>query len=113
VECGQPTYKISQRVVELGVRHLGEGVKQIFKGHYKRRSLYLHAGHVRSSQPIKSHLVPQLDPNGIEGCAMPSMVGAPTNLMEFARFVIRKEMLSTQKPAQAGEGLFPNTRSFW
>jgi hypothetical protein len=100
VECGQQTYKISQRVVELGIRHLGPGVKRIFRDHYKRRSLYLHEGHVRSSQPIQSHTIPQLDPNGVEGCAMPSLVGRPANLMEFSSFVIRREMLLNTEAAQ-------------
>ena len=100
-ECGQPTYRISQRVVELGIRHLGPGVKRIFEDHYKRRSLYLHEGQVRSSQPMQSHIIPQLDPNGIEGCAMPSLVGMPMNLMEFSSFVIRREMLLNSEAAQA------------
>lgn len=90
--CGQPKYKISQRVVDLGKKHLGPGVERIFKESYNRRSKYLHAGKVVASQPVTSHLIPQLDANGIEGCAMPSMTGSPKNLMEFTSFVIRQEI---------------------
>ncbi len=90
--CGQPMYKISKRVTELGVRHLGPGVKWVFDSHYKRRSGYLHRGERRATQPMLGHSIPLLDPNGIEGCAMPRPIGQPTNLMEFTSFVIRGEM---------------------
>ncbi|NKK95771.1 hypothetical protein GFL95_31965 [Rhizobium leguminosarum bv. viciae] len=106
--CSQPTYKISQRVVDLGRKHLGQGVERIFKESYQRRSKYLHAGKVVASQPVTSHFIPQLDPDGIEGCAMPSAAGNPKNLMEFTSFVIRREMLfsdqSVHGHAVAGSG---------
>lgn len=100
-KCGQATYKISQRVVELGIRHLGAAVERFFKDYYNRRSRYLHTGHVRSSQPMQGQLVPQLDPSGIGGCAMPSLVGRPMNLMEFSSFIIRKEIILSAEAAQA------------
>lgn len=92
-KCGQQTYRILQRVVDLAVRHLGSGVERFFKDHYGRRSTYLHSGRVCSSQPLHCQIIPQLDPSGIEGCAMPSRTDLPVNLMEFASFVIRQEML--------------------
>ncbi|MHC2528818.1 hypothetical protein ACVIEM_005965 [Rhizobium leguminosarum] len=103
--CSQPTYKISQRVVDLGKKHLGPGVERIFKESYQRRSKYLHAGKVVASQPVTSHFIPQLDPDGIEGCAMPSAAGNPKNLMEFTSFVIRREMLFNDQSlhSQSGE----------
>lgn len=90
--CSQPQHRISQRVVDLGRRHLGPGVERMFKESYQRRSKYLHAGKVVASQPVTAHFIPQLDPDGIEGCAMPS-AGNPKNMMEFTSFVIRREML--------------------
>jgi hypothetical protein len=98
-KCGQPTYKISRRVVELGIRHLGPGVERLFKDHYGRRSQYLHEGRARSSEPMQSQIIPQLDPKGIEGCTMPSLAGVPKNLMEFSSFVIRREMLPSPNTA--------------
>lgn len=91
--CGQPIYKISKRVVDLAVSHLGEGLERIFKDQYAKRSQYLHAGVVRSSQPLPRRIIPQLDPNAPEGCAMPWPTGGPDNLLEYASFVIRREML--------------------
>lgn len=101
--CRQPQYKISQRVVDLGRKHLGPGVERIFKESYQRRSKYLHAGKVVASQPVISHFIPQLDPDGIEGCAMPS-AGNPKNLMEFTSFVIRREMLLNDQSVHSQAG---------
>jgi hypothetical protein len=67
-------------------------VERMFKESYQRRSKYLHAGKIVASQPVTAHFIPQLDPDGIEGCAMPS-AGNPKNMMEFTSFVIRREML--------------------
>jgi hypothetical protein len=91
-ECGQEKYKISRRIVDLGVRHLGPHVEKLFRDYYDRRSKYLHAGRLISFQPMVDNIIPQLDPQGIEGCAMPSAVGIPMNLMEFSGFIIRREM---------------------
>ncbi|MDX1047103.1 hypothetical protein GOL40_28065 [Sinorhizobium medicae] len=101
--CSQPQYKISRRVVDLGKKHLGSGVERIFKESYQRRSKYLHAGKVVASQPVISHFIPQLDPDGIEGCAMPS-AGNPRNLMEFTSFVIRREMLFNDQSVHSHAG---------
>lgn len=95
--CGQPIHKISSRVVELGIRHLGEGVGRILKESYQKRSKYLHVGQLNASQPLVSKAIPQLEPSGIEGCAMPMTVGAPLNLMEFASFIIRSEIRDKEK----------------
>ncbi|WP_425418686.1 hypothetical protein [Oricola indica] len=92
-KCSQPVYKISRRVVDLGIRHLGPNVERIFKDHYQLRSMYLHRGEVRSSRPISPHFIPLLDPDGVEGCAMPAVTNQPLNLMEFTGFVIRAELL--------------------
>ena len=92
-QCGQQAYRITQRLVDLAVGHLGSGVERVFKDHYNRRSKYLHLGRARSSQPMHYQIIPQLDPNGIEGCAMPSCLDRPVNLAEFSSFIIRKEML--------------------
>jgi hypothetical protein len=90
--CGQSIYKISKRVAELGVRHLGPGAKWVFDDHYRRRSRYLHTGKLHATQPFAGHAIPQLDPDGIEGCAMPRLVVQPINLMEFTSFIIRAEI---------------------
>lgn len=95
-KCSQPVYKISKRVVDLGIRHLGPGVERTFKDHYQLRSMYLHKGQVRSSRPMTSNLIPLLDPSGVEGCAMPAVTSQPLNLMEFTSFVIRAEMLEAK-----------------
>lgn len=59
--CGQLTYRISQRVIDAAVRHLGPGVARFFKDYYSRRSKYLHTGSVRYRQPSTGNLIPQLD----------------------------------------------------
>ena len=91
-ECGQPQYKISQRIADLGEKYLGEAVKKIFKQSYSRRSSYLHAGKAVGSQPFLRHIIPQLDPEGIEGCAAPTAIITIKNLLEFTSFIIRKEI---------------------
>lgn len=101
--CSQPQHKISQRVVDLGRRHLGPSVEGMFKESYQRRSKYLHAGKIVASQPVTAHFIPQLDPDGIEGCAMPS-AGHPKNMMEFTSFVIRREMLFNDQSVHGHAG---------
>jgi len=90
--CGQPLYKISKRVSELGVSHLGEGARWVFDNHYRRRSRYLHSGALHYPQPGYGYAIPQLDPEAPEGSAMPRSIGFPKNLMEFTSFIIRAEM---------------------
>ena len=92
--CGQPIYKLSQRVVDVAIRHLGPGVERIFRDHYGRRSQFLHAGVLSASQPQTGALVPQLDPEAPEGCAMPRLIAQPINLIEFTSFLLRKEMMA-------------------
>lgn len=100
-ECNQKIYKISKRVVDLGVRHLGPGVERIFNENYQLRSMYLHKGAVRSSRPNSSHFIPLLDPDGVEGCAMPAVSSGPYNLLEFTSFVIRAEILAGKLGVQS------------
>jgi hypothetical protein len=90
--CGQPTHKISSRVVELGKRYMGDGVTRLLKESYQRRSKYLHVGQLSAAQPLVAKAIPQLDPSATEGCAMPITVGTPNNLMEFVSFIIRSEI---------------------
>jgi hypothetical protein len=91
-ECGQAVYKISQRVLDLGVKHLGEGSAWLFKRHYAFRSKYLHSGRMVSTQPITGYSIPQLDPDAPEGCAISVGAGHPHNLIEFVSYVIRGEI---------------------
>lgn len=95
--CGQPVYKLSQRVVDLAIRHLGPDVERQFRDHYGRRSQFLHAGILSASQPQTGVLIPQLDPEAPEGCAMPRMIAQPINLIEFTSFLLRKEMGASAK----------------
>ena len=91
-ECGQPVYKISQRVVDLGRRHLGDSAALLFRRHYALRSRYLHLGRMLGVQPMTGQSIPQLDPDSPEGCAMPVWISRPHNLIEFVSFVIRGEI---------------------
>jgi hypothetical protein len=91
-ECGQVVYKISQRVIDLGVQHLGKNSAWLFKRHYAFRSKYLHSGRMVGTQPITGYSIPQLDPDAPEGCAMPLGAGQPYNLIEFVSYVIRGEI---------------------
>lgn len=89
--CGQPIYKISQRVIDLAVRHLGLGVERIFRDHYGARSRFLHMGALSASQPYTGALIPQLDPDAPQDSAMPRVVSQPINLIEFTSFLLRQE----------------------
>lgn len=88
--CSQPVYKISQRVVDLSQHYMGDAVAKIIKHAYERRSKFLHVGHVVASQPRTHYLIPQLDPSGVEGCAMPEGSGNINNILEFTSFALRK-----------------------
>ncbi|WP_438346847.1 hypothetical protein [Methylorubrum populi] len=91
-ECGQPIYRISKRVVDFGVGHLGAGAERILKASYAKRSRYLHTGGSDAAQPFTSRAIPMLDPSAPEGCAMPETIEYPINLMEFTSFAIRAEV---------------------
>jgi hypothetical protein len=91
-QCGQAVYKILQRVLDLGVKHLGEDSAWLFKRHYVFRSRYLHSGRMVGTQPVTGHSIPQLDPDAPEGCAMPVGAGHSYNLIEFVSYVIRREI---------------------
>lgn len=93
--CGQQQHRISHRIKELGLKHLGEGVEQIFKNSYSRRSQYLHAGKRISRMPFLSHTLPQLDPSGVQGCETHEASNGPYNLKEFTSYVLRKEIERT------------------
>jgi hypothetical protein len=90
-ECGQAVYKISQRVLDLGVKHLGEGSAWLFKRHYPFRSKYIHSGRMVGTQP-HTFIIPQLDPDAPEGRAMRVDAGHPYNLIEFVSYVIPGEI---------------------
>jgi hypothetical protein len=90
-ECGQPVYKISERVVYLGIQHLGDAAAQLFKRHYSSRSRYLHSGRMVGLQPKIGQSVPQLDPEAAQGCALDAW-SRPHNLLEFVSFVMRGEI---------------------
>lgn len=90
--CRQPKFSISQRVSEVAGKHLGEHIAKIFKQYYSNRSKFLHTGHVRASLPMTSHVFPQLDPSGVEGCSVPLPFGCPKNLLEFTSFILRREI---------------------
>lgn len=96
-ECGQPIYRISKRVVDFGVGHLGEGAEHILKSSYSKRSRYLHAGSSDFAQPMTAKTIPLLDPSAPEGCAMPELIEYPLNLMEFTSFSIRAEVRNYMK----------------
>jgi len=95
--CGQPIHAISKRVVALGVKHLGPDAERFFKEYYSRRSKFLHTGAVIHSMPLMRSSQPILDPHAPEGCAMPSVVGRPTNLLEFTGFMLRRLSLANSK----------------
>ena len=88
--CGQPMYSISKRIVDLGVQHLGDGAERLFKEYYNRRSKFLHTGGVIHSLPLLRSSQPLLDPNAPEGCAMPSIVARPRNLLGFTGLILRR-----------------------
>jgi hypothetical protein len=93
-QCGQARHKISARVRELGLKHLGSIGKDLFGEQYQDRSGFLHAGEVSGSYPAQDGSCPQLDPKSETGCAMPTSQLEAFNLREFCSFVLRKETRS-------------------
>ena len=93
-QCGQARHKISARVRELGLKHLGSFGKDLFGEEYQDRSGFLHAGEVSSSYPVQDGSCPQLDPKSETGCAKPTSQLEAFNLREFCSFVLRNETRS-------------------
>ena len=95
--CGQPIHSINQRIVALAVEHLGPNVESFFKRHYSRRSKFLHTGAIVHSLPLLRSSQPILDPHAPEGCAMPSDVARPRNLLEFTGFIMRRFSVASRE----------------
>lgn len=88
--CGQAQYSISQRINDLVDSHIGGGIPRIVKQAYGSRSLYLHTGQTKISRKATEHIIPQLDRDGIEGCAA-MQNGVQTNvLMESTSYIFRR-----------------------
>lgn len=90
-QCGQPRHRISTRVRELGLKYLGQFGRDFFREQYQDRSGFLHTGRVAGRYPIQDGSCPQLDPDSVTGCAIPSSQLEAFNLREFCSFVLRKE----------------------
>ena len=87
--CGQPQYKISQRVADLLTRHGGEQLGKLSEEYYAQRSQYLHEGSMLGTSNYVGTSIPQLDPSSPTGCAVQS-VSPSLNLKEYAGFCLRK-----------------------
>jgi hypothetical protein len=87
--CGQPQYKISQRVVDLMTRCGGPHLGRIGKEYYGRRSKYLHEGLTLSSADYAGGSIPQLDPSSPTGCRSQVVTPCP-NLKEYAGLCLRR-----------------------
>ncbi|WP_157628401.1 hypothetical protein [Rhizobium leguminosarum] len=87
--CGQPVYKISKRVAQLGRTHLGEYVEAFLKDKYGLRSKFLHAGKLSTVHPTTRNSLPLLDPSSSSGCVLPHAFSHAHNLLEYSGFILR------------------------
>lgn len=103
-ECGQPRYKISQRVTDLMNNFGGEHLAKIAKAYYSQRSQYLHEGAMLSPSNYTGMSIPQLDPSSPTGCL--AQVASPDpNLRNYVGFCLRKAL----KGVVAGSGHFDSS----
>lgn len=86
--CGQPQYKISQRVTQLVRRYAGEHVARIVKEYYGQRSKYLHDGRMIAASDYVGSSIPQLDPSSSSGCKV-QVSGPDPSLCDFVGLCLR------------------------
>jgi hypothetical protein len=88
-QCGQPRYRISQRVTDLMTKHGGPKLGQLAKAYYSDRSKYLHEGIMLSDSSYAGVSIPLLDPSGPTGCRTQTASPSP-NLQEYTGFCMRR-----------------------
>ncbi|PFH83596.1 hypothetical protein [Bacillus sp. AFS088145] len=87
--CGQPKFKIKQRVKEIVTKYINENIAKQMSDFYDERSFYLHKGKMLTNHIPTKNSIPLLDKNDSRGCIHP--VGVPlTNIMELTSFCLRK-----------------------
>lgn len=88
-ECGQPRYKISERVRTLAGEMAGESVQRYMGGYYPSRSKFLHEGFLLSREDYVGTSMPRLDPSSPTGCV--TQIASPDlNLREYTGQILRK-----------------------
>ncbi len=98
-ECGQPVYKIRQRVSDLASAHLADHIVKFIKSYYDRRSKYLHAGILLSNQDYAGTILPQLDAASPTGCVDSLAPSSIMNLQEFTSYCLRQVLKSLVRAA--------------
>lgn len=88
--CGQPTYKISQRVTDLVAKFLPSHIVKFFKEYYGKRSKYLHEGIILRDQSFYhfGKNIPQLNKDSEYGCEVPNQLSV-INLWEYTSYCLR------------------------
>lgn len=88
--CGQPTFKISERVGRLAEELYKEPyMKKHFKEYYSNRSKYLHLGVRLTTQSYTGVSIPQLNVNDPSGCEIQSIPHS-INMREYVSYCLRK-----------------------
>ncbi|AZV60313.1 hypothetical protein [Peribacillus frigoritolerans] len=86
--CGQPKFKIKQRVKEFVTKHLNENISRHLADYYDKRSFYLHRGSMLTNDMPTVSTIPLLDKNDKTGCVT---AGIPLiNLREYTSYCLRK-----------------------
>jgi hypothetical protein len=88
--CGQPRYKISDRVTQYVHQRLGPVCSDLMKQAYRIRSSYLHAGRRISGRAFFGRRIPQLDPCARNGVVATVSSFPLRNLREFTSFCLRR-----------------------
>ncbi len=89
--CGQPIYKIRQRVLDL-VKRFAEPYKPLVDQFYSQRSKYLHEGILSSEANYVGVSIPLLDSASLSGCKMQASI-PPYVLSDMVGFVLRHSYL--------------------
>lgn len=87
--CGQPRFKIKQRVKEFVTEHLNEHIAKLLSDCYDKRSFYLHRGSSLTHDMPTHSLVPLLDKKDSSGCVTHDKVSL-INLREYTSYCLRK-----------------------
>ena len=92
VACGQPMYKISERVGNYAeIMSSSSNFKSMFKQYYSNRSKYLHLGLQMTTQSYTGISLPQLNNDDPSGCEAQSLM-PNINLREFVSYLLRKQL---------------------
>ena len=98
--CGQVIHKISKRVYDIALKHLGTYPASMVKRFYEHRSKFLHEGMLSERAPRMSKTTPQLNPADPSGCSRSRPFYTSNNLVEFTSYIIRAECLEWYEHAE-------------